>query len=273
MVGAFKKSYVAAVALLIALQVALSLVACAPSGAGAALKVGVLDNVAGMSSYSKDNQKFYGLEVELAEELATQMGYSGVDFVTVAVGEREDALIQGEVDAIVACLAETEERDAKFDFSTPYYTDEMTVVVEKSSLIKTLTDLEGTTIGTLSGSNTASLLADYLKSKGLSTGAAISGAIDEGAAEFDTWKLQEFETADELFDALESGEIDAVATDTSIANNYLSDERTKIEGFNGPSQEYSVATLKDSALSEKVEAALQKLIENGTLDALVQKWA
>lgn len=278
MAQAYKKTILAAalaVALAAALAVAgLALAGCS-GGASAAgtLKVGVLTDVAGMSEYNEDNNKYYGMEVDLAEEMANRMGYSGFEAVGVTTDDATDKLQNGEIDALAACFSVTDQRKETFSFSEPYYTDRLKLLVEDSSLITTTEGLKGLTIGTLAGANTSKELLEQLQSMGFTTGEVVSSNEDGTDVQYDTWHLVELDSLDDLSDALEGGTIDAIATDGAIANNYRTEGRSFIEDFSGEKQSYAVATCKDSDMTSKVNDAIAAMIEDGTVDALIEKWS
>ena len=52
----------------------------------------------------------------------------------------------------------------------------------------------------------------------------------------------------------------------------MDDKRTIIEGFEVAEQSYGIATQKGSDLSDSVSAALQDMLDDGTIAALVDKW-
>ena len=67
---------------------------------GKALRVGVRSDVVGFGYLNEGTGKYYGLEIDIAEEMAARMGYGSVEFVTVTPDTRKDMLVNGEVDCI-----------------------------------------------------------------------------------------------------------------------------------------------------------------------------
>lgn len=65
------------------------------------------------------------------------------------------ALESGQVDAVIAGMSVTDERKAKYDFSTPYYTDGVVMAVAKDSNIKSMKQLKGKTVSAKSGTSAA----------------------------------------------------------------------------------------------------------------------
>lgn len=270
----YKKSIVAALMVATLAFTAIAFTGCsATTSSTGTLKVGVLSDVSGMSEYNESNDKFYGMEVDLAEEMANRMGYAGFEAVGVSTDNGAEKLESGEVDALAACFSITDQRKETFSFSESYYEDKLVLMVENSSLITTTQGLSGLTIGTLTGANTSKALLEQLEAQGFTTGEVVSSNEKGTDVRYDTWHLQEFDTLDELSDALEAGTIDAMATDGAIANNYRFEDRSFIKDFAGEKQSYAVATMKDSELASKVNDAIQSMIDDGTVDALKEKWS
>lgn len=238
---------------------------------GETLRVGVRSDVVGFGYLNDDTGKYYGLEIDIANEMAERMGYGAVEFVSVLPENRKDMLQNGEVDCLVACYSIAESRQKNFDFSPAYYSDDSIVMVENSALIDGVDALEGKTLGTMSGSNTAPQLVIKLTEAGFTSGEALSANEDNSDVVFDTFHLVQMASYQELSKALEEGAIDAACMDGSIAKTYLDADRSKLD-FTIDTQEYGVATQKDSALSQPVSAAIQGMLDDGTIAQLTDKW-
>ena len=221
---------------------------------GQPLVVGVRDDIVNFSFLNETTGKYYGLEVDLAKELAARLGRDGVEFVTVTPTTREQVLQDGEVDCLIACYSINEERQELFDFSAPYYDDDTVFMVQTSSCFSRWMDLGGMTVGVLAGSNTGELVAETMKKyshKGV--------------------QLQEEDTYQALSDALERGDVDAVCMDGCIAQAYMNEDRAYLPGSLA-TQYYGVATQKGSALSEQVAAAMDEMLSDGTVQQYIDKW-
>lgn len=238
---------------------------------GETLRVGVRSDVVGFGYLNDDTGKYYGLEIDIANEMAERMGYGAVEFVSVLPENRKDMLQNGEVDCLVACYSIAESRQKNFDFSPAYYSDDSIVMVENSALIDGIDALKGKTLGTMSGSNTAPQLVIKLTEAGFTSGEALSANEDNSDVVFDTFHLVQMASYQELSKALEEGAIDAACMDGSIAKTYLDADRSILD-FTIDTQEYGVATQKDSALSQPVSAAIQGMLDDGTIAQLTDKW-
>ena len=71
--------------------------------------------------------------------------------------------------------------------------------------------------------------------------------------------------------ALETGAVDAMCMDGSIAWGYLDDDRSYVDMKIGE-QPYAVATLKGSPLSGPIDEAVRALLSEGFMEALTDKW-
>lgn len=225
------------------------------------LKVGVRDDIMHFGYLNPNTGKYYGLEIDLAAELAEKLGYEEVDYISVDPENRKDKLLDGEVDCLIAAYSVEASRLENFDFSPVYYTDYSSIMVEKSSMIQSMEDLVGKKVGVLDGANTAPKLSQKMIDLGLITAEDTKGS-----------SLVKMDSYHELSVALEEGTVDAVCMDGCIARAYMEDDREILEEKIGQ-EEYAVATQKDSELSILVAEAMQRLIEEGTVDALIEKWS
>ena len=90
-----------------------------------------------------------GMEVDIARELAKRIKGSpdALRVTGVNVTTRGAMLDNGTLDATLATFTITEARKKSYNFSRPYYTDHIGVLVKKSSGIVDLKDLDGKTVG------------------------------------------------------------------------------------------------------------------------------
>ena len=257
---------------------ALSLTACAGGKNGKTLRVGVRSDIVNFGYLNETSGKYYGMEIDIAEELANRLGYGDVEFVKVEPETRKQMLQDGEVDCLIACYSISSTRVENFDFSPAYYTDGIKVMVEKSSQLEKPAQLAGKRIGVMSGSNTGPILAIKLREMGMIQGGDSKVTGVEGTSGTDTQtvfaggitfvKADSYQT---LSDMLETGEVDAAAMDGAITATYMNDDR-QIMDFNVSEQQYGVATQKDSELSPKVAEQIQAMLDDGTIDRLIDKW-
>ena len=218
------------------------------------LVVGVRDDIVNFGFLNETTGKYYGLEIDLAKELAKRLGREEVKFVTVTPTTREQVLRDGKADCLIACYSIDEEREELFDFSAPYYDDGTVFMIQTSSCFTRWEDLSGMTVGVLAGSNTGDLVEE-----------ALAPICRESV------KLQEADTYQDLSDALERGDVDAVCMDGCIAQAYMNEDRAYLPGSLA-TQYYGVATPKGSKLSGQVDAAMDEMLSDGTVQQYIDKW-
>ena len=214
------------------------------------------------------------MEIEIAKKLADSLGYDDVEFTTVTAATRTELLDSGDLDCVLATFTITEERKKSWDFSTPYYTDAVTVLVEKADGITDLSGLVGKKIGVSTGSTSAYALVKAMTEKGLLG----DYALPETSADFDISSFESNGTSFEQFgdypaisNAMTAGTVDAFCVDKSILATYKTDDRDYITDTFSP-QEYGVATKKDSPLSSKIDELIKGWLEDGTIDGFITEF-
>ena len=241
------------------------------SGKGV-LRAGVRADVVNFGYLNERTGNYYGLEIDLVNEIAERMGYGDVEFVTVIPDNRKEMLLEGQIDLICGCYSIADSRLENFDFSPAYYDDRVVAVVQNSSMIGSVDDLRGRTFGTMAGSNAAPLLSTKLYEIGFTNGEVVTANDDNSEVSFDTWNLLQFPSYQELSDALESGDVDAMVLDGAIAKTYMNYKRSILPDFVVAEQSFGVATQKGSDLSAPVSDAIQAMLDDGTIETLIDKW-
>ena len=232
------------------------------------LKVGVKNAVMGFGFEDPLTGEYTGLEIELAKALADKLGV-GIEFTAVTAATRTELLDSGDIDCVLATFTITDERKESWDFTTPYYTDYVSVLVEDSKGIKTLDDLVDATVGVSSGSTSAKSLVKAMIEKGLISG----DGFDEESFDPATWttgiKFRQYDDYPTISTALSAGEVDAFCVDKSILAIYKTEGRSYIDAEFAP-QEYGIATTKGSGLSEVAEELVSASLSDGTIDKLIK---
>ena len=234
------------------------------------LRVGVKNAVIGFGYQDTLTGEYSGMEIDLATALAEELGVD-VEFTTVTAATRTELLDSGDIDCVLATFTITDERKESWDFTTPYYTDHVTVLVEDYSGIKSLADLKGKLVGVSSGSTSARALTSAMIDAGVIEGKGFSKETFDAA----TWKegvsFQQFDDYPGISTALAAGQVDAFCVDKSILAVYKIDGRSYIEDEFAP-QEYGIATKKDSGFSAYCEDFIQAKLEDGTIDGLIEEY-
>ena len=234
------------------------------------LRVGVKNAVPGFGYQDPLTGEYSGLEIDLANKIAEYLGVD-VEFTTVTAATRGELLDSGDIDCVLATFTITDERKQTWDFTTPYYTDAVTVLVEDSSGISSLSDLVGKTVGVSSGSTSARELVRAMVDKGLISG----DNFDPDTFDATTWTegvtFHQYDDYPTISTALSAGEVDAFCVDRSILAIYKTDGRSYIEDEFAP-QEYGIATTKGSGLSDVCEQLVTQWLSDGTIDGLIAEY-
>jgi polar amino acid transport system substrate-binding protein len=194
--------------------------------------------------------KYVGYELEMVEALAAAMGrrpeFVPTDWETIVT-----SLQRGEFDVIVNGLEPTEDRARVILFSKPYYIFQLQLTVRKNETrINKLEDCRARTVGTL-GNTAASRLMEK-------QGIPFKGYADPVGAYRD----------------LELGRVDAVLMDVPMEAFYARpNPRLKPAGEPFMRGAYVVGLRKgDDALKAEVDAGIDKIIKDGTLERILRKW-
>ena len=233
------------------------------------LKVGVKNAVKGFSFQDTLTGEYTGLEDSLAEMIAEHLGVD-VEFTTVTAATRGELLDSGDIDCVLATFTITEERRKSWDFSTPYYTDYVSVLVEDSSGIKALADLKDKVVGVSSGSTSARALVQEMIDEDVITGEGFNADIFNA----DTWKdgisFRQYDDYPAISTALSAGEVNGFCVDKSILAIYKTEGRSYIDAEFSP-QEYGVATKKGSGFSALCDELVSGWLSDGTIDGLIKE--
>ena len=232
------------------------------------LKVGVKNAVKGFSFQDTLTGEYSGLEDSLAELIAEHLGVD-VEFTTVTAATRGELLDSGDIDCVLATFTITEERKKSWDFSTPYYTDYVSVLVEDASGIKGLADLKDKVVGVSSGSTSARALVQAMIDAGLIEGTG----FDADSFNADTWKdgisFRQYDDYPAISTVLSAGEVDGFCVDKSILAIYKTEGRSYIDAEFSP-QEYGIATKKGSGFSALCDELVTGWLSDGTVDQLIK---
>ncbi len=158
-------------------------------------------------SFLQEDGSYKGFEVELAKAISVAVFGSPdkIEYRPLTSKERFTALQSGEIDVLIRTATVTTSRDTELglDFTSPYFYDGQTFVVNGDLGIKTLEELAGASIAVLTGSTTETNLAAIMSSKGIN------------------YKPVTYENLDEMKSAFVNGRVDAISVDKSSAVVFL----------------------------------------------------
>ena len=230
------------------------------------LNCGVKADVLGYGYMDTATQEYEGLEIDLCYQIAAavlgttyeEAKEQGLcDFTTVTPSTRGTLIDSGALDIVAATYTITPEREEDWDFSTPYRTDSVGIMVKKANGWTSMEDLDGQVIGVSTGSITQQLVEQMIQDEGFSC----------------TPTFQEYASYPEIKDALDAGMVQAFAMDRSTLNTYMEDSVELLQPeIEFGTQEYGVATEKGSDLSPVVDDTVKELLENGWMDEEIELW-
>jgi polar amino acid transport system substrate-binding protein len=220
------------------------------------LIVGVDENTDRFAARDPGSGEIKGLEVDLVHEIAAAItGNSDNDnvvFKTVVTADKNRVVADGDVDLTASADSMSCERWSDVAFSTEYFTAQHKLMVPVGSDIVGVDDLAGRTVCVTAGSSSVKLLAKV--------------APDAHALEVPG--------RTDCLVALQDGTADAyLAHDTFLRGMRDQDPNMTILPDNLQDQHYGIAIgKKHPELVRFVNAVLQRMRDDGTLEDLYSKW-
>ena len=199
----------------------------------------------------KEGDEFVGIDIEMAAAVAEKLGME-LEVLDMEFDSIITAVQQGEADVGIAGMTVTEERLEEVDFSASYATGVQSVIVPEGSEIASIDDLVGKKIGVQLGT-TGDIYAtgDYGSDNVTQYGKGADAVI-----------------------ALKGGDVDAVIIDNEPAKAFVAEnEGLVILDTEYAIEDYAIAVSKDNTeLLDKINAALEELTADGTIDAIISKY-
>lgn len=199
--------------------------------------------------------KLEGFDIDMAKAITKRIDPKAKPELTqITSGTRVPMLLNGNIDAIIATMTITPEREKVVDFSEPYFNAGQALMVMKKSDVKSIKDLnhKGARILGVQGSNSIENVKKF-------------------APKAKVVALPDYATA---LTALESGQGDALTTDNSILYGMAVDNHNvKVVGGNFTTEPYGVAVDKaDPKLTKAINKAIDEMKADGSYDKLAKKW-
>ena len=228
------------------------------NGEGATTLIVGLDNAYPPYGFIGDDGNLTGFDIDLATQVAERNGWN-LELEAIDWDAKDALLNQGTINCIWNGFT-MEGRENDYAFSKPYMHNEQVVVVRADSDVKSLADLADKNV--LTQVDSAAL--DVLE-----------GDQKELADTFAGGKVQTVSDYNNAFMQLESGAVDAVACDLSIADYQMAakpDVFVKLEPLS--TENYAVGFAKDgdASMIEAVNKTLKEMYDDGTIKQLCEKW-
>ena len=199
-------------------------------------------------SFVNDNGEVDGFERELGDELCRRADLE-CTWVTNDWDTIIPNLVAGDYDTILAGMSITAERDEVIDFTQPYFPPSPSVYIALAGAGAEVVD------GKVAA-QVATIHASYLSESGAT--------------------LIEYDLAEELVEAVLDGEADAALVDREFAHDSMagSEDRLAVVGPDVMLDSGIGIGVRedDSELKDKLDRAIESMKEDGSLNALIEKW-
>ena len=197
-----------------------------------------------------DAGEFEGIDIETAQAIADKLGLElqidDMDFDAALLSVQ-----QGKADIVMAGVTVTDERKAVMDFSDSYATGIQSIIVPEGSDSASPDDLAGKKIGTQRGTTGYIYCSDDFGDENVV-------AYDDGLT---------------AVQALNNGQVDAVVIDNAPAKEFVAaNPGLVILDTSYAEEDYAIGVAKGSSLKDAVNAALEELKADGTLQSIVDKY-
>jgi len=194
---------------------------------------------------------YEGFDVDIVNDIAKRLDLE-VRFVKTPFDPIFRNLAQGRFDMVASATTITPERQQTVSFSDPYFPADQSLMVKRGSDVRTVDDLAGKTIGAQLGTTGA----EYARN------------------ETDAENVRTYDLIDDAFNALQSGQIEAVINDFPVSK-YA--ERSKqdlvVVQTIQTDENYGLAFAKESTeLQRRVNEALQEMKDDDTYTEIYRKW-
>ena len=188
-----------------------------------------------------------GFDPEMGKILAASLGIDPdkITWKETISDNREPFLQKGEVDLVIASYSITDERRKVVGQAGPYYITGQQLLVKKGSDIKSVDDIKGKEVCSVTGSTSL----DNVEAKGA--------------------KPRGFDTYSECRDQVADGSVDSMTTDGAILLGYAALDPDNLEVVGEPFSEerYGVGYSKDSPeMCQWITDTIKKAQEDGSYD-------
>jgi len=224
-------------------------------GADETIKIGIKFDQPGLGY--QDGSTYTGFDVDVATYVAGELGFTPeqIEWVEAPSAQRETMLQTGQVDMIFATYSITDTRKETVAFAGPYFVAGQDLLVAESNTDITGPEaLEGKNLCSVTGSTSAQRIKDEYA-------AGVQLLERPGYAECVT--------------ALTAGQVDAVTTDdiilAGLAAQPANAGKVKVVGAPFSTERYGVGLSQDNDTCEDVNAAIEKMIEDGSWEEFVTK--
>lgn len=196
-----------------------------------------------------------GFDIDLVKAIADVQGFE-VEFRDLSFDSLIPALSSGSLDIVAAGMTITDDREKVVDFSDPYYSANQSVMVHEES-DENLTVLFGDNdIGVQTGTTGDLWVKENVADPGVLTG-----------------EMRNYDTYVLVIRDLVNQNIDGVVLDKPVADTYSKSNPVDVVAEIITGEEYGIAVGEgNEELLAEINAGLEKVRENGTMDELIEKY-
>lgn len=233
----------------------LALSGCGSSSDGESIRIGIKYDQPGLGY--QDGRDYTGFDTDVARYVAKELGYSEdqIEWVEAPSANRENMLVNGQVDMIFATYSISESRLKTVDFAGPYFYAGQDLLVQQENTDITGPDsLAGKNLCSVTGSTSAKKIQDKYSS---------------------TVQLVQQNSYSDCVVALNAGMVDAVTTDdiilAGLGATRANQGELKLVGNTFTEERYGIGLPKGSDQCADINAAINKMVETGAWEEAVAK--
>lgn len=204
--------------------------------------------------FENDKGEMVGVDLDILKAIAEDQGFQ-YDLVVAGFSAAVTGLEAGEYDGVIAGMSITAEREAKYDFSEPYYDSGVGMAVAADSEIASYDDLNGKTVAAKIGTEGCSFA--------------------ESIAEQYGFTIIQFEDSASMYQDVLAGNSVACFDDYPVLGYEISrGTALKLPMDMERGSSYGFATLKGAnpELVEMFNAGLQNLKDSGKYDEILNTY-
>lgn len=205
-------------------------------------------------SYTDENGKLTGVDIELAREAFGRLGYD-VRFERVEWGKKDALLSSGRIDCVWTCFS-MDGREQKYKWAGPYMVSRQVVAVTQDSKIKALADLENKIVAVRCATKAAEML---------------SSQKDERIPKLA--EIYSMENRELLYAMLGKGYVDAIAGHISSIRQYNKDFTLNYRVLDEPLLVTGVGVAFDRRDKRGLDKELQQVLLAMRADGTIRKIA
>lgn len=200
--------------------------------------IGVKNDQPGLGYEDATTGERTGFDIDIARWIAASLGFAEdqIEYVTIPSANREQAIVNGDIDYYVGTYSITDSRKEQIDFAGPYFlTGQGLLVAADDDSINGPEDLAGKIVCSVTGSTPLQRIRD----------------------EYSPGDTVEYDTYSQCVEQLVGGSVDAITTDEAILAGYVAQrpDDLRIAGEPFSEERYGVGL-------EKGDAALQGWIND-----------